>query len=281
MKHRQSAVVLLLMGLCLLAAPAQAQVDNGRKFLICHTGSVTTAEEAQPYIDGFGGYLAKKLGWPDGTWEVKFENRRQDGNKALREWAPSFAALALGIFLEQESAQKLVPLVLARVNGKTTNKYYVLVAKGSAKTLADLRGKTLSGSTLDDSAFLSKVIFAGKLDAATHFKLEQTKRPLRSIRKVSKGQLDAALVDDVQFQSLKGLPLFADLEVIFESADVPNLGMVYVKGRAADGDVKKFADALVGMCADDEGKKMCETFAVEGFELVPAGALDGVRKLYK
>ena len=281
MKRRQSIAMALLAGLCLLAAPAYAQTDSGRKFLICHTGSVTTAEEAQPYIDGFGGYLAQKLGWQDGTWEVKFENQRQAGMKALQEWAPSFAALSLGIFLEQEGAQKLVPLVLARVNGKTTNKYYVLVAKGSAKTLADLQGKTLTGSILDDGTFLSKVIFAGTIDATTHFKLEQTKRPLRAIRKVAQGQLDAALVDDVQFQSLKGLPLFADLEVIFESADVPNLGMVYLKDRAGNEDIKKFGEALVNMCKDPEGKKMCETFAVEGFEPLPAGALDGVRKLYK
>jgi ABC-type amino acid transport substrate-binding protein len=139
----------------------------------------------------------------------------------------------------------------------------------------------MAGSILDDTTFLSKVVFAGKLDAATHFDLKQTKRPLRAIRKVARGKLDAALVDDVQLQSLKGLPLFAKLSVIYESADVPNLGMVYVKGRAAAGDVKKFADALANMCQDSEGKKMCETFAVEGFEPIPAGALDGVRELYK
>lgn len=281
MMRSQAVAAMLLVGLCLAAAPAHGQVDDGRKFLICHTGSVTTAEEAQPYIDGFGGYLAQKLGWQDGTWEVKFENQRQDGNKALKEWAPSFAALSLGIFLEQEGAQKLAPLVLARVNGKTTNKYYVLVAKGSAKNLVDLKGKTLAGSVLDDASFLNKVIFSGKLEAATHFILKQTKRPLRAIRKVARGKLDAALVDDIQFQSLKGLPLFEKLSVIYESAEVPNLGMVYVKGRAGDDDVKKFADALVDMCRDIEGKKMCETFAVEGFERVPAGALDVVRGLYK
>ncbi len=280
MRTRNSAV-LLLVGLCLVTTTAHGQVEDGRKFLICHTGSVTTAEEAQPYIDGFGGYLARKLGWQEGTWEVKFANKREDGTKALGEWGPSFAALSLGIFLEQEGPQNLVPLVLARVNGKTTNKYYVLVAKGSATALADLKGKKMAGSILDDTTFLSKVVFAGKIDAATHFILKQTKRPLRAIRKVARGKIDAALVDDVQFQSLKGLPLFEKLAVVYESAEVPNLGMVYVKGRAGTDDVKKFADALANMCRDSEGKKMCETFAVEGFEPIPAGALDRVRKLYK
>jgi ABC-type phosphate/phosphonate transport system substrate-binding protein len=281
MTRGTSFAALILVALCLVTTTAFGQVDDGRKFLICHTGSVTTAEEAQPYIDGFGGYLARKLGWQEGTWEVKFANKRQDGNKALSEWAPSFAALALGIFLEQEGPRNLVPLVLARINGKTTNKYYVLVAKGSATTLADLKGKKMAGSILDDTTFLTKVVFAGELDAATHFDLKQTKRPLRAIRKVARGKLDAALVDDVQLQSLKGLPLFDKLSVVYESAEVPNLGMVYVKGRAADVDIKKFTDALANMCQDTEGKKMCETFAVEEFVPIPAGALDGVRKLYK
>jgi len=281
MIRSQPLAALLLVGLCFVSTTTFGQVDDGRKFLICHTGSVTTAEEAQPYIDGFGGYLARKLGWQEGTWEVKFENLRADGEKALAEWSPSFAALSLGIFLEQEGPQNLVPLVLARINGKTTNKYYILVAKDSAKTVEDLKGKRIVGSILDDATFLSKVVFAGKLEAATHFDLKQTKRPLRAIRKVARGKLDAALVDDVQLQSLKGLPLFEKLSIIYESAAVPNLGMVFVKGRAGESDVKKFADALIGMCQDSEGKKMCETFAVEGFEPIPAGALDGVRKLYK
>jgi ABC-type amino acid transport substrate-binding protein len=279
--NRPVFAVLTLAMLLVGTQFAHAQVADAHKFLICQTGSVATAEEAQPYIDGFGSYLAKRLGWDEGTFAVQFENQRKGGLAALKDWSPAFATLSLGIFLEYERRFDLVPMVVARVNGKTTNKFYVLVAKGGAKTLADLKGKTLSGSIVDDVPFLSKVVFANTLDAASHFTLKQTKRPLRDIRKVAQGKLDAVLVDDLQLQSLKGLPLYAQLAVIHESTEVPNLGMVYVKGRATEGDVKKFTDALVNMCREAEGKKMCETFAVEGFEPVPAGALDGVRALYK
>ncbi len=281
MKHILLRVAFVATLLCLTSTSALGQVTDARKFLICHTGSVATAEDAQPYIDGFGSYLAKRLGWGEGTWEVRFENKRKKGVGALREWTPAYATLSLGIFLEKEKSERLKPLVMARVNGRTNNKYYVLVQKGAVKSLDELAGKSLAGSVVDDPDFLSKVVFAGKLDAGKHFVLQQTARPLRAIRKVTKGKLDAVLVDDIQFQSLKGLPLFAKLDVVYESADIPNLGMVYVEGRASADDIRKFADALVQMCKDAEGKKMCESFAVEGFEHVPAGALDGVRKLYQ
>ncbi len=259
MKHSLLRVAFVATLLCLTSTSALGQVTDARKFLICHTGSVATAEDAQPYIDGFGSYLAKRLGWGEGTWEVRFENKRKKGVGALREWTPAYATLSLGIFLEKEKSERLKPLVMARVNGRTNNKYYVLVQKGAVKSLDELAGKSLAGSVVDDPDFLSKVVFAGKLDAGKHFVLQQTARPLRAIRKVTKGKLD----------------------VVYESADIPNLGMVYVEGRASADDIRKFADALVQMCKDAEGKKMCESFAVEGFEHVPAGALDGVRKLYQ
>jgi len=276
-------VVSLMLPLALLvtwAHPVAAQTDDSRKFLICHTASVSSAEEAQPYIDGFGSYLAGKLGWEKGSFAVKFENKRSKGIAALNEWKPSFATLALGLYLELRSTHKLKPLVLAQVNGKTTNRYRILVKKGTYGSLEELKGKKLGGNLLDDPVFLSRVVFDGKLDAGTFFKLKQSKRPLRAIRKVAKGKADAALVDDMQYDMLKELPYFADLQVVFESTDVPNLGMVYVEGRAASGDVEKFTAALVNMCQDPEGKKMCETFAVEGFERVPDGLLGPVETKY-
>ena len=272
---------VFLLALCVTwARPAQAQADESRKFLICHTASVSSAEEAQPYIDGFGSYLAGKLGWETGSFAVKFENKRTAGAASLAEWKPSFATLALGLYLEHRISHKLKPLVLARVNGKTTNRYRILTKKGFAGTLDELKGKKLQGNLLDDPVYLSRVVFDGKLDVASFFKLKQSKRPLRAIQKVAKGRADAVLVDDLQYDMLKELHCFADLEVVFESQEVPNLGMVFVEGRALSGDVDKFVEALVNMCKDPEGKKMCETFAVEGFERVPAGALGPIEKKY-
>ncbi len=267
-----SALSVLLLGLSLSA--------QERVVVICQTGSVTSPEEAQPYIDGFGKYLAGKAGWAPGSYRIQFENSREGGLKALDDTKVAYGTLSLGIFLQGEAKYRFKPLVLARVGGKTSTKYRVLVKKGSYKTLDELKGKVLTGNLVDDPVYLSKVVFAGKYQAGQHFTLKQTPRALRALRNVGKGKADAALVDDLQFSSLKQLPLFDKLEAIYESEEVPNLGLVYLDGRTTEADARKLAQALVGMCSDPVGKTMCKDFNVEGFEAVPPHALDRVKALY-
>jgi ABC-type amino acid transport substrate-binding protein len=265
------------MFMLLCSALLQAQE---RVVVICQTGSVTSPEEAQPYIDGFGKYLAEKAGWAAGSYRIQFENSREGGLKALDDVKVAYGTLSLGIFLQGEAKYRFKPLVLARVGGKTSTRYRVLVKKGTYKTLDDLKGKALTGNLVDDPVYLSKVVFAGKYTAAQHFALKQTPRALRALRNVSKGKADAALVDDLQFSSLKQLPLFDKLEVIFESEEVPNLGLVFLDGRTSEADARKLAQALIGMCSDPVGKTMCKDFNVEGFEAVPPNALERVKALY-
>ncbi len=260
------------------ATPGQAEVSSERKFLICQASGVTTAEDAKPYIDGFGKYLADRLGWDVATFEVRFET----GNclKILETWKPAYATIPLWDFLAAEARLKMEPLVFAKVGGETSTKYRLMVKKGAYASLDALKGKILTGNMVADAAYLSKVVFKGAVDAASHFVLKQKKRPLRAIRKVARGKADAALVDSLQFDSLQELSVFAKLEVIFTSDPVPNLGLVYMKDAANGGDVAKFRDALIKMCDDAEGKEICKTFGLEGFVAVDAAALKGARTLY-
>ncbi len=273
-------IIAALVSISICSVVWAGKVDNSRKFMVCHAGNIATEAEAKPYIDSFGKYLAGKLGWDADSYQVKFLNKRKAGIKALETWKPAFAALTLSIYLEAEKTHNLKPLVLAEVNGQTSTKYRVLVKKGTCKSIEELKGKTLTGTELEDARFLSKVVFDGKLDASTHFKLKATNRPLRAIRKVARGKADAALVDALQYDSLKELPLFQKVEVIYESSEIPNLGMVYLEGNAKPEEVKKFADALTKMCADPEGKNICQTAKLDSFKPIPSGTIDKVRSLY-
>lgn len=275
---RQQVRVLVVVLMVAWAASARADVSSERRFLICQAGSVATADDAKPYVDGFGKYLAKKLGWGADTWEVRFETGNCLGT--LETWKPAYATIPLGDFLAAETRLGLKPLVLAKVRGKITTRYRLLVKKGTCAGLDALKGKILTGNMVGDAAFLSRVVFKGALDAAAHFVLKQKKRPLKAIRKVARGKADAALVDALQFDSLQALAVFRKLEVIFTSEPIPNLGLVHVEGAAKATDVAVFKDALIAMCRDPEGGEICKTFALEGFIDAKAGALEGVRTLY-
>jgi len=261
---------------------AQDNPDATHRFMICQSGSITSAEEAQPYIDGFGAYLADKLGWAEGSYQVRFENTTAGGLKSLKEWAPAFASVSLGLYLAAGQELGLKPLVMAKVNGRTSGRFRILVKKGTYGTLEELKGKSLAGTIVDDGAFVSRVVMGGKMNAETFFDLQATRRPLRALRKVARGKkYHAVLVDDMQFESLKGLSLFAKLEVLYESPAVPNLGLVYMAGKTSEAQVRQFARALTTMCADPQGGKLCKTYNIEGFLPVKPGELDDVRRLYE
>ena len=272
---RCALIVFLLVA---WATPVLAEVSSQRKFLICQASGVTTAEDAKPYIDGFGKYLAGKLGWDAETFEIRFET----GNclKVMETWKPAYATVPLWDFLAAEGRLKMEPLVFAKVGGETSTRYRVLVKKGTFASIDLLKGKILTGNMVADATYLTKVVFKGTLEAASHFVLSQKTRPLRSIRKVARGKADAALVDSLQYESLKELAVFAKLAVIFTSEAVPNLGLIYVKGAAKDGDVSVFRDALIKMCGDPDGEDICKTFGLEGFVSVDSKALELTRSLY-
>ena len=239
---------------------------------------MTTAEDAEPYIDGFGKYLAGRLGWKADSYEIRFET----GSclKVLETWKPAYATIPLWDFLAVEGPLKMEPLVFAKVGGATSTVYRVLVKKGAFATLDALKGRILTGNMVADAVYLSKVVFRGAVDAASHFVLQQKDRPLRAIRKVARGTVDAALVDSLQYESLRELSVFEELEVIFSSEPVPNLGLVYIKGTAKQADVATFRDALIAMCDDPDGKEICKTFGLEGFVAEDPKAMTAVRSVY-
>ncbi|MFH1532070.1 MAG: PhnD/SsuA/transferrin family substrate-binding protein [Pseudomonadota bacterium] len=276
--RQQLRFLLMVLFLAAWISPALAGVSPERRFLICQASGVTTTEDAKPYIDGFGKYLAGRLGWAAETYEVRFETG--DCLKLLETWKPSYATIPLWDFLAAEKRLNLEPLVFAKVGSKTSTIYRVMVKKGAFASIDALKGKTLTGNMVADAVYLSKVVFKGAVDAASHFVLKQKSRPLRAIRNVARDKADAALVDSLQFDSLSELAVFGKLEVIFTSEPVPNLGLVYVKGAARDGDVATFREALIHMCADPDGKEICKTFGLEGFVGVDVKALDAVRSLY-
>ncbi len=281
--HKNSAILgAFVLTVFVVSSFAMAgDTPGAKRFLVCNTQAVASKKDVKPYIDGFGGYLAKKLGWEEGEYGVRFEGKRSAGIGAMTEWNPGFASVSLGLFLEARKSLPWKPLVVARMNGSVSTNYRILVKKGSGGSLESLKGKTLSGNIMDDGPFLSKVVFAGAVEADSYFQLDNTKRPLRSIRKLAQGKIDAVLVDDLQFSSLKELPLFSELEVAWESQPIPNLAMVYRPDVVSEKEARAFGQALIDMCTDSEGSKLCKTFGLEGFAFADEVAMKAVIGLYE
>ena len=194
----------------------------------------------------------------------------------------AFVLGSLGFYLANRKALGLSPLAILKTSGDSEERAYVLVKKGRYKSLDDLKGKSLYGSPLfEDLGYINRVVFDGKLDAAKQFDLKPTSRPLTAIRKLDKGEADAVLLNTVQYESLRRMPLFESLEVVFTSEPRPALGLMVTETPRTKAIRDKLLKAVVEMCSTPKGQSLCSNFGISGFEPMKPGALDATIKVYE
>jgi hypothetical protein len=186
----------------------------------------------------------------------------------------------LGLYLELRDPHNLVPVVQPRIKGRTSERYRVMVQKDKYKSLDELKGKTLGGTVLEEPSFIGKIVFSGKYDPARFFILKPSNQAIRALRALDKGELDAVILNEQQFGALGSLHREKPLEAVFESAEIPLMGVVANSAITTAEERARFGKALEGMCTDAEGKKLCELFGVESFVNVDAAVFEPMVKLW-
>lgn len=270
------------LGLLAVVLSTSSLAGSGvTRFLVAGSSAVSSEEEAAPYIQRFGGFLAGKLGWKDTDYEVKFSLSAAKTADLLSQWKPAYAAIPLDLYLKTRGSVSMKPLMLAQVQGKSTTRYRLLTSQNGPNTVSDFKGKTIHVALQEDPLFVQRVVFRGQLTIPGDVTMESTNRPLRVLRKVASGKADGIVLDSAQYESLKELPLFKDLKVVYESPEVPLLGIVSLPGNVAQDQEKAFATALGTMCSDGEGKGICEMANLDAFVPAPAGVLDEVVGWYE
>jgi hypothetical protein len=270
----------VVLGLLLSVASAPAGATPPGTLVVCYPGGPVNANDANPAMESMLRVVEKAGKWPPGTFTSKFTAKIDECRKLMADKKPGFAIVSLGLYLELRDSHHLLPLVQPRLQGRSVEVYRVLVGKGKFRTLQDLKGKKLGGTPLEEPEFLRRIVFRGEVNPKTHFVLKPSSQALKSLRGLTKGELDAVVVTDQQYRSLGSLPLARDLEAIYTSQEIPLLGLVADEKVTSADDRARLRDALRGMCAADEGKKLCSLFGVEGFAPVDKGSYDGVTKLW-
>lgn len=267
----------LLLVLVVTAAPAAAL---GHKLVICNVGGPGNTKQAQPVLDKFLRHMERSGGLAQGSMSGEYHATSKGCLAYVKQHKPAFGVFDLASYLGQAKALKLAPL--ASMGKPDGTRYHLLVREGSYKTIKALQGKLLISSLVDDLTFVSRIIFAGTIDAAKHFKIKYTGRPLKGIRRVARERADATLVDSMAYDHLGELKLPKKLTSIYRSAGLPGLTLATLDGaRGAAAAVKKITKALPKLCTG-EGKKMCQTFNIAAFARVkPARYAKLVRAYHK
>lgn len=251
-----------------LAQEVQTASSSPVTVLICYPGGSARSQDAQSATDTMLRVVEEGGSWTAGSMTSLFTTRIKECETHLDEEKPQFAITTLGTFLAYREKLDLIPLAQPVINGSSSEKYRIVVRKGTFTSLEELKGKTLGGSFVEETVFLKRVILQGTVDPASFFILKASGRALRSLRALVKGDLDAVMVNSQQYRALGSLPFASELAVAFTSAEVPLAGLVANGKRTTADERNRFSQGLAKMCQHRDGRQLCELFGIERF--VPA-----------
>lgn len=267
-------IVTLLIPLAVRAAP------DPEIIVVCYPGGSVNAKDANEAMNSMLRVVERVGQWQSSSFNSLFTTKSDECRKKLAENKPKFAITSLGLYLELRNQYNWVPVVQPRIKGRTSERYRVMVQKDKYKSLDELEGKTLGGTALEEPLFVGKIVFAGKYDPARFFVLKPSNQAIRALRALDKGELDAVILNEQQFAGLGSLHLTTPLEAIFTSEEIPLMGVVANSATTTAEERARFSKALEGMCADPEGKKLCDVFGVESFASVDAAVFEPMVKLW-
>jgi hypothetical protein len=251
---------LLAAVLLSTALPAGAE-----PVLVCYPGGPVNENDARASMDAMLRVIERLGQWPAQQFSSSFSSNLSECKALFDDKRPGFSIMSLGLYLERREKYDLTPLVRPQIKGESSERFRIMALQGKFDGIHALQGKSLGGTPLDDADFVSRVVFNGRYSLATFFDSKPTRMALKSIRSVVKGELDAVLLNQQQYDALPALKLDNPLAVVFESDAIPLVGVVADKSRTQPQDRERFAKAMNGLCTDTEGAKLCGLFGVDAF----------------
>ncbi|HOW82407.1 MAG TPA: PhnD/SsuA/transferrin family substrate-binding protein [Spirochaetota bacterium] len=245
-------------------------------FAIVFPGGPDTGPEGDKIITQFLDILTRQTKIKRADVAGQYFNDIAPARAYIQKNRNCFIMGSIGFYLANRTTYNLVPLSLVTSEGKRTEQYYLIVKKGSYKSLADLKGKKISGNVLyEDAKFINNMVFENKINVGSYFVMQPTARPLSAVRKMNTGTVDAVLLTGMQYEALKQIPTtFQKIEVVYKSPEMPRLGFMMAETPATRGVKDEILGAMVKMTSLEEGKKVCNNFGISGFENIQPETLN-------
>jgi ABC-type amino acid transport substrate-binding protein len=271
MSFRKTLLLSMFCAAMVVALFATTAAAGKYDLVVIYPGGVSASDEARTQVGQLLTQLAKMAGWPAGVGTAQYFNKEDEGLQYIQSKKPGFILTTPGFYLKHRAKLGLTPVNKISMNNSTSANYYVIAKKSTLTSLADLAGKTLAGSSLAEADFISRVILENKLV----FGKDVTAKPmggLAALRALRAGTVNAVVLDAKEYKSLPGLPYANEFVTIFTSKPIPTTGIMAIGANTGQAEIKALAAASKNFCATPEGKNVCTTFEITGFE--PATAND-------
>ncbi len=266
----RSAVLLVILASCALAATAQAEAVG---VVVLKEHGVGSPTLAQPYVDKFVGMAAKLNGW--GEVKGQYVTTRAAAEASIQADKPHYGIFSLAAFLALR--EKYALSVIGRVGSRLVGGQQYFVVTKEAKDLAGCKGAKLASDHTDDKRFVEKVVARGAFVLAD-FDLVQNQRPLQSVKQLLGGEVRCALIDDAQRGELAHLDGGSAVDVVWQSDKLPAMTLAAFPA-APDEERKRFRDSLKAVC-EGEGRNACDEVGVSSLEIASAADYADLVSLY-
>jgi hypothetical protein len=253
---RQLSSLVFATGLTTFTAAGTSHAGDEVKILVLKEHGVGSAATAQGFVDKLVQSVATQQDWVAASG--KYHTTRASAKPWIAANHPHFGIISLAAFLALEKPEKLDIIGKAEIQGGGGGKYFVVSV--THKTLDACKGKTLATDHGDDTRFIDKVVSGSDFDLAD-FKVVATTRPVQTIKAVTRGEAECALIDDAQLASAKNLEGGNTLSTVWDSQALPP--MVVVAFPSAPAPAKqKFKTGLAAVCTGP-GKSACAEVGIK------------------
>ena len=200
---KKNGVIILFFAMFLWAVSGYAEAGN-LDFAVIQPGQPGTEAEARPVMDAFAHYIQQKMG-SDETIKGHYFNRLAPALAFLESSPPAWGIVQLGLYAQHATDFQMTPVAATRPGGFTKDIWRLMAQKGVVSKWQSLNGK-IRGNMLFEKKAAACLLF-GLLPDRLPFTLEGTFRPLRSLRSLVKGKITGVVLDRVQYETVKTMPM--------------------------------------------------------------------------
>lgn len=271
--------IAIVVALAAMASVPGVHAADRPALVFCAPGYPSNTEEAAPTIAAFADIVADAAG-RSGDLAAVYYPEETAGAERLRQPDAALAFVTLPFYLKYREELGLEPILQGVQDGKPLEAWSLVAAAGRVSSPADLAGWEVTGTSGYAPGFVRGTALGSWGDLPADTRVSFTPRVLSALRKTTRGEDVAVLLDGPQAAGIDRLPFADSLEVVARSESVPSSVLCFVDGRVEPGDRAAWAAAFVALDGADAGRQALDSVRLTAFVELDDDALTRAVETY-
>jgi hypothetical protein len=264
-----------------LSAFASSSASDAVTLVTCAPGYPGSTEQAQPTMDDFAAHAAQVAGWSEASLGAVYFNGLEEGLARIEQPDVALVMVPLAFYLEYGDRLDLRPLLEAEMAEDPPKTWTLVTGKGKVTEPASLAGWEITGRGGFSTTFVRNVALEGWGALPDTADVTFSARAVSDLRKASRGEQVAVLLDGEQSAALDSLPFAAELDRVYESGPLPPSLLCAVGEKLAQDKIDELTEGLIGMSKKKAGRDTLSQLRISKFEPVDDAEIERIRELWQ